>query len=216
VSTPFRIADIWMYRAYCQQGPQVSVNTHFFKVITNGGGFDAQEAIDSITAAARPLYRALIPGGATFLGGEGTNLTIVPTPFKNQSSQPGAGLATGISLPTQVCGIYTKHTEVAGPSGRGRTYVPFPSDDALGAVAGSDIPTAAYQLKVFNLSGNFSGTVAYLTATLIAFQVQWGLYREPPTPAPPVFTPIISTVAHRLWATQKRRGDYGRPNVSPF
>ena len=125
----------------------------------------------------------------------------------------GAGNVAGDPLPFQVAGIATKKTNLPGKSFRGRVYLPFPSE-ASNDVDGN--PTMGY------------GTLAQ--TFLAAVQLSYIISATPP--APPgdnaSFTPCVwsrkllqgtFTIAHAFkdkWATQRRRGDFGKPNTPPF
>ena len=135
---------------------------------------------------------------------------ILPLPATSEAlsgTNAGPGVGTGIALPAQVCGLVSLRTNVGGRQGRGRSYIPFPSQ--------------------MNQTDEFTPNAAYLTALttigdfLIANQI-CGTAPNQTTLVPVLFnrkTSVFSYLSnYRLpprWATQRRRGAFGRPNESP-
>jgi hypothetical protein len=166
-------------------------------------------ALDFDTLAA-PLYKALIGNNASYYG------------VQVKRVRPGAETAAYVSaafvgsgdvanlqaLPTQVSGIITKQTALAGRSNRGRVFVPFPGylfHDGI-----NERPTAAYlvplaALKTF-LVASFTSGLGVDTATLdpVIYNQLTGARVE-----------VINGRANQKWATQRRRGNYGAANPYP-
>lgn len=123
----------------------------------------------------------------------------------------GVGFAGGLAgdvLPTQTAGLITKRTAVPGRRGRGRAYIPFPTESYNDA---NGLPTNAYMTPAGALAFSISQSV--LVGTLID-----GNYLDPVILHRDTggTSDILATLARQKWATQRRRGSYGRPNVSPF
>lgn len=135
---------------------------------------------------------------------------ILPAPrllavTSNLAAAAGSG---GLApLPGQICGLFTKITPNAGPAFRGRGFVPWPSeadnDDVLA------VPTAAYLTKIDNLavSLTINFTVNIGGGNAVAFQPV--LFHRATNTA----TIITGSITRTRWATLRRRGDRGRPNV---
>jgi hypothetical protein len=128
----------------------------------------------------------------------------------------GVGTAGAVHLPKQTCGLISYVDGLSGRAHRGRMYVPFPS--SADNVA-DGVPTVGY---VVNLG-------ALLTALLVPIivvgaggntTIQPGLYHRAKVGPPPVPQSITilsgPPTPSTLWATQRRRGDYGRPNRAPL
>lgn len=119
-----------------------------------------------------------------------------------------AGNAGSIGLPSQAAGLISFFGSVYGKKGQGRQYVPFPSQDDN---VGLGIPTAGYLTRLDALAGVWAAqrlvTVAGQTATL-----------EPGASSKPEaqFSIITGSKVGTAWATQKRRGGYGKVNRPPF
>lgn len=135
------------------------------------------------------------------------------TPVKVFSSAPrgfGTG-AAGDPLPKQVSGLIAFKTDYAGPKEQGRMYVPFPSEGA-NTVLGK--PTAAYQLLLGTLAQEWIGrdTIVGASGTAEMWPIIW--HKE--EVGQPNYSEITNVIARPYWATQMRRGDYGRTNLSPI
>jgi len=131
----------------------------------------------------------------------------------------GAGTA-GATLPTQLTGIITKRTNKGGPRYRGRMYPPFPGSNNMSTgqinAAGQ---TVLFNLKQFMLQ---PGNLVVGAASATISPVVWGraiagnLVLDPPIlPQAEVFTPITSMDPASEFATQRRRGFFGKVNSLP-
>jgi len=201
--------DLVACRVWCQDLEQASVNTFNF-LITNVTGNpvlgDLATDLQTFMAAA---IKALINNGATYKGFQlGLPLRIPQPVWEPYTTGTGIGTAGANALPRQACGLFTHITAYSGPANRGRTYLPFPSttDDAA-----SGVPNSSYQTRVATLTGNLLSVGAIgsggntATATWVVHSRVHGTSRQ-------VDTAIFRTA----WATQKKRGTYGRPNNSPI
>jgi hypothetical protein len=118
------------------------------------------------------------------------------------------GTAAGNPIPNQVSGIITKTTAFAGRANRGRTYVPFPA--ASFNLAPNDTPTAAYVALLDALGIVLFAPMALtlgadtVNVTPVLFHRRTGFN-----------TPITNFRSRQLWATQRRRGNYGTANTLP-
>lgn len=111
-------------------------------------------------------------------------------------------------MPRQASGIITTLTTLAGRANRGRKYVPFPSEDANTVDA---IPGAAYITALDGYAGSLIPSASF---TIGAVNEVWNpiILRV----GAPATSPNIQEWKSRLrWATQRRRGSYGTPNLPP-
>ena len=116
----------------------------------------------------------------------------------------GPGVVLGEALPRQSAGLIRLKSAMAGRSGRGRAYIPFPgeADNTVGAV-----PTPGYGTRLAILAGLLGSAV----------DVTEGVNTE--AWAPVVFHRttgtadlIVATQVINLWHTQRRRGSLGAAN----
>lgn len=204
------VNDAIQLRFVCSTSDQISLNIRQF-LITDVQGVEAtpQEIADYFSTSAGPQYRGLLSEDAHY---DGVALRMLPfggIPSDWQSKlEAGVGGVVGPLLPKQSCGLLSLRSTALGRRGRGRVYIPFPSEEDN--VTGG-IPSVDYVVRVEVLSDTiaeaaFVGAVPNVTTlTPMLFSRDTGVY-----------TPIVATLARSLWATQRRRGDFGKQNVSPI
>jgi hypothetical protein len=152
------------------------------------------------------LYQPLINDEAIFLGVSVRNLTQLPPPAAVTSSGGSlAGTGGTPPLPTQVAGIITLRSGLAGRAHRGRLYIPFPSGDSNDA--DTDRPNAGYIAAATALANEL--ILPKLIGTLPDRCRIVPIIKQ----AAVIDTdPIRAAEPRELWATQRRRGDYGARN----
>lgn len=203
--------EVWQLRIGAYTVNQASINTSHFKV-TGIGGLGATDTVvaEAFNDLLGALYRGVLSDDAFY---HGVSLQrVFPLPRTRPATfipaiTPGA--VAGEILPGQVSGIIRLRTAFAGHSHRGRVYLPFPSE-AHNEVPG--LPTPEY-VQAGQL----------LASTWFAGRNMPGAGPDFVTLQPVIFhrisgsTDEITTAdCRKLWATQKRRGSYGRTNLSPF
>jgi hypothetical protein len=205
--------DIAEVNVYCYLNGQLSINRlHYMGAGQIGTGGTVNTLLVDFNTRTKALWTALLTGGANYLGLSGR----VVFPLNHKSAlywfkSKGAGQAGPDALPMQTCGMFSKVSGTAGPGGRGRVYVPFPStaDVSGGAI---DQPNAGYQLRL-----------GALAAQLFATAVATGGAGNQTTCNPVIFkraAPALSlawgnAAPKSKWATHRSRGDYGRINAMP-
>jgi hypothetical protein len=215
--------DIVRLTLVSQLGPQVALNRYHYLVgAPVGSPTDTQFAFE-FSVANGGLYRACLSSAATFRGDIAQIYRPLPTPamathfqvFQSQGQNGGAGVGTrgATPLPGQVRGLVGFKGNVAARGLNPRTYFPWPSTSDLGVDAYT--PAAAYSTAIetfaqavitFNALNDGAGNTCNLA--LVDFRVK--------QPANYVFE-FLTSFAHRpRWATQRRSGAYGRPNLPPI
>jgi len=203
------INDIIRLKVYCQLPQQIGINVFHFRVAAIAGTSQTEVQIANfISTQLSTLYKNVLTSAATYRGvGVQVIRPVLGLEWFSANGQ-GVGLVAGDPLPKQVTGIISWKTNVAGPRGRGRSYIPFPGEASNDA----DItPSVAY----------FNNLAAIATIMLPGFVVIGGInsatlefvlnHRASST-----VDLIITGGPRDRWATQRRRGDYGRTNVSPI
>jgi hypothetical protein len=211
--------DILKFSLWCSDSEQASVNTFYYAVTNIGVGgppLDDEAALDFDTAVQASI-KALISNTATYRGSQCQIVSRPPFRIPQPSVvNAGVGTAGAIGMARQTAGLISWYTDFPGPSGRGRTYVPFPStsDDA-----GLGLPTNGYITKL----ENFKDALVDLTnitgagGTSATVAIALAHYSLPRTAEQvPTVTFLRSHISRGKWATQKRRGSYGRSNAVPF
>jgi hypothetical protein len=209
MASQLQVNDRCKVRVWCSDNEQASVNTYYYKVtaITGGGATDLDFAsnFDNVVA---PLYKALLTTGTIYNGVQVKRDNILPEPitqFSNLNAGPGTAGAPG--LPRQAAGLISWQTALAGPAFRGRTYLPFP-DATHNTNAG--VPTMPYVGNAQALAtalASFTTVVGAGTAS-VSFVI-WSKKRL-------TLTPVTESFVADKWATVRKRGSYGRANVSPI
>lgn len=210
------VGAVYKMRTYCFQGNQAGINTRYFKVLSLTGAPASEASICSaLDGTLAPFYKLLLANTALYIGTNIQNQTL-PLPFPQPvgfSGNQGIGTAGATPLPGQISGIYTVQTGFAGRGFRGRVYVPFPAT-AGSTTTAPPLMTGAYQTQLQDLANVCVGnqTVAAGGAT---YAIVYGLVHSKPLALKGVF--IASTAAKfgLNWATQRRRGDFGRLNTQP-
>lgn len=171
-----------------------------------GTDIDMAGAVDTVVA---PLYKAALPSNAQYYGVSVQRIRPLPVAaavisnlFTGQGNQLGGG------LPGQVSGIAKVSTAVSGARGRGRIYFPFPP---LGFTdTTTNVPTIAAIAAYTNLADEiltpFNSNIGGRSATMVPI-----LFHR----ADATSSPVTGFVVRPRWATQTRRGNYGRPNLYP-
>jgi hypothetical protein len=217
---PILANSVVLIRAYCTQAGQTSVNSFYYLCTANGAapGLDSDAAVNA-EASLAPVFKAIMTNNATFRGVTAQIVQPPPLPTAAPSTAlAGVGTAGNTALPAQTCGIIHWPTPLAGRRGRGRTYLPFP-DNADNPNASPPVPSAAYVGRANAVAAAVIGLISFGLGARSS-TVQLALYRRPrPHAVPPVsyaVTPMLAGSAEAKWATQRRRGDFGRLNSSPI
>jgi hypothetical protein len=201
------IGDIYKVRFACMLGSQLGLNIRHYRTVAEPLGPVPVSAIaDAFDFEFAPLYKPLLVDNAEYLG-VGVQL-IVPAPPQLESFvviRRGFGLAAGDPLPTQVSGLISLRTAFAGRRFRGRSYIPFPPEiynDETGT------PTAPYNtaLAALALEQTQELTVTFVLQSTTLRPVIF--HRTTSTS-----TDVTAAIPRDGWATQRRRGIFGRANT---
>jgi len=210
-------------RAVCYDSFDVQLGesvTHW-QVQSHTGNPDNTDVAAAFAGSLAAPYKAWLGTNVTFRGVGVTIIkpTLVPEIFNVAFA--GAGVSGGVAQPPQVSGLIRHQSEnyYVGPSGKtrraqGRLYVPFPGVSWVG----NPDPMSAGGLAALNAIAAAWGTSKSCPGHGGAAQLILGTYVTL-GPGPTLvkdFQPSVTIFASNLWATQRRRGEYGRTNVDPF
>lgn len=205
--------DLVKFSVWCTDGNQAAVNTYYFGVNTvAGGGVTDLVAAQEFEAIFAPGYKLCLNNNAVF---NGVQCQILRNGgafiAQNSNALTGAGTGGAISLPRQVSGLISWKTDKAGQKNRGRSYLPFFSttsdvgDGSMNAGTQANVVAIANLLVALGTLGTGGVTSHFI------FSLKHGA----PKNVQPLADPIISGSVKPQWATQRKRGFFGRPNVSP-
>jgi len=215
-STP-NVGDVLEIRTLCFSIDQISVNVMHWRVsVLTGAGVTLQDIAAQFDTDVNGAYKNWMAANCNYRGIGITNLTGDRTVEYHATGFTGPGTQTASTLPTQVTGLISFKTALAGRHMRGRIFPGLPwagwvlatsQMTAAGLVALNTIRSSIGLAKTATVGPN--GTTIVLTV----------MHR--PTPARPIppnslTTDVTTAAASGLWATQRRRGEFGRTNQVPF
>jgi len=156
--------------------------------------------------------KAIIASGSSYLGMKLYSKGISGGPPLVDRDSTGSGVSAGDDpLPSQVCGLLRWQAGIGGPKGRGRDYMPFPSQEFCSSTG---VMSGAYQGLIATVGGILFGphvlpNVGGAGGTLNVFPCTKYVAGSP-TPLPYAFQSFEAATG---FATQKRRGYYGQTNT---
>jgi len=204
--------DVVRHVTYCTAGGQVSTNARDYQLVQITGGVtisssDFLTTRDPLFAAG---YSSCLSLEASYYGSQLYKRTPVgPAPRPDQINvNPAVGTFGAGLLPTQTCGLISLYTATLGKTGQGRFYMPFPSPEAMTVPGGVSNPYYTVLNDFIDLL-TLNVTITTGGAT--------GLFRPclyvPGGPPPKM---IYKGVPRLGWATQRKRGAFGKTNNLPF
>lgn len=193
---------------------QAGINVRYYRCTARSATpLTVQGFADAISTRAAPLYKDIMASPADYWGVEVRDLSDLTAATVYSGLGRGAGTRPVNVAPLQVCGLISLRTDFIGRANRGRAYLPFPSlDDSTGDVPPK--PDADYLTNANSIKPLFVGSFTYvdLANPLLTASVNSIINH-----ASSVSDPVINNgLVREAWATQRRRGALGRPNVPPF
>jgi len=211
MSHTFAVNDKVEVKFFMKYGSQSAINVLHFNVSATGGVSLTDAALASeISAAAADLYQAWFTAEVNYLGCTVQQVAVNPQPVSQLSvTGAGVGAVAGDTLPPVVTLLLSKRTLLAGPSRRGRVYLPFWAEshsDVNGA------PTAGAKTLAGDWADQFLDTNTYAVGAN-SVTLQPGVFSG--TTAG--FTALASYIIRQQWATQRRRSAINRgDSFGPF
>ncbi len=214
------VGNLLRCRFWCVAGDQAAVNTMYRLVVAASGApttdLNAADELDFFMAS---FYKANMPSSCSY---QGCTVQVVShPPMIPQVGRAGAGAGTNgaIALPRQVSSLVSFKTASAGRRYRGRVYLPFPP---VGAAELDGTMTSAYAVtiaqwsaqwaSITTLDNDLTTPTGFVTTTqVIPHFLKKG---EVGPEIPP--TVVTNVQPGELFATQRKRGSFGRTNSSPI
>lgn len=196
-------------------GAQTAVTRYLYLVQTTLATTDLTDCLTQFANDIVPKYKALISQEATYRGSRASFRSaggVFESQWENSTINQGPGAVLGDPLPKQICGIVTRVGEFKGRRHRGRVYTPFPGEASNDPTEGRPNNTFLVNLSAYGqaitdpLAVNNNGD----TATLLPGHI------VEVNPGDKQFFEWVTYVPRPYWATQRRRGDYGKENESPI
>lgn len=194
---------------FTKMGEQIGVNVVHYTVLAIAGTANSQTVVEQLDGLASIKYLAWLSEDATYLGTKLRSLSPTP-PLPSFGALNQANGGGGSALPRQLSGLIRKRADLQGPAGRGRVFIPFPGANMMeGSTLSAGGITKVNDIGVV-LMGAPSDIVVGLgggnTVTLRPV-LRSG--------TPGLFRVIVQVQGSDEWATQRRRGFFGRPNSAP-
>lgn len=211
--TPVNVGDVFKVTFVNSCDGQLGLNVKQFQVISAAvPSADLQGLLNGISEEVAIKYTNLLPNVANYRGCMGVPVpNLLGVAATISTTEAGPGTVAAAPLPLQVTGMVTLRTGLAGRANRGRIYVPFPTIDTYDADADPS-PLPAYVALLNTLGSFFVGpnTITSPENPAEEWEIEWGLG------VGGAFRAFTSKVARAKYATQRRRGNYGRYNEMPF
>jgi hypothetical protein len=205
-----QISDILRVVVVCQAGSQYSQNVIHYIVIAQNGGFTDQEAATALSAQWGMAFKKLMAPFASFVGVKVQRLSPTLTQPVIGNANAGAGTIAGDMMSPQTCGLVSKKTDVGGRKGRGRLYIPFPSeaDNAAQGIPGPTYLTSSNDVAVLLTTDvALSGTGTTASVHAILYNALDGVNSV---------KIIRQAVLNGGWGTQRRRSFVNKGDASPL
>jgi hypothetical protein len=210
------VGDLYKHRIFCYSGNQVAINTRYFiPTLNSGAAVTEQQLITAMDIVHAAAYKPAMHNLAQYIGSDIQNIQVGP-PYPIQiaaSANTGNGTGGADPLPQQVSGIYTVTTDKTGRGFRGRAYIPFPST-AFVTIATPPLMSAAYQALLTSIANEFVGSVTIGVAGS-SYDLNWCIRHSAPPALRGTTEETVSFKVGSNFATQRRRGDFGRTNTVP-
>lgn len=206
------VNDILKLRIGYYFSPQAGYTVLHYRIasITGGTSVDQQVLLDTFEAPRVASCKALLSAAATFIGMGLQRISPGTPPVEAvQTGNTGIGSVAGDAYARQVTGMVTKRTLFAGRRYRGRVYFPFPGEASGQADA---TPIAQYIADLAAWSDLFLVTQALVPPGIANLQLQPCLWHRDIG----LVTDVSDYIVRDKWATQKRRGSYGKEDKVPF
>lgn len=203
--------DILECRVVCWEpnDNQLGLNVMHYLAGAPTGPVTLGQAAVTLDGIIKAAYKAWLGNPAQYRGVGFTKIWPLPrTIEENTNASAGNGTGGANLAAQQASGLIQFRTGLAGHKGRGRIYPPFPPtaiQDADGnlTAGGATLVTAIGTA----IGGGFTATGGGNNVGLTLC-----VYNR----ATHAATPITSFIVRQKFATQRRRGQYGRTNILPF
>lgn len=210
------IGDLLQFRVCCYTPSQIALNIVHYKVVAvTGVGLNLDEFAVWADLAWKAGYKALMGSPSKWRGVGVQNLMPARTREYSSIAGDGVGTAGTTMAPTQTSWLIRLRGALAGRKGVGHVYPGFPGGTFLNAAGEQTAPGLA---AITNVAANFGPQLiaeAGVNTSTLDMQIR-NADTDIPVPKTPTSTPVYQLYPAPLWATQRRRGDFGKQNLPPF
>lgn len=207
----FLTGDIAKVAIYTKRLDQLGVNRIHFRVKTSvGGGLDAKPIAAHFAALLAIGLKNFIGSDAIYGGVGVQNVTNKPYSLEAfDTTGTGGGTSGATALPSQVTAVTTLTTDFVGVRYRGRIYWPFPAKGWQSDTTGHPLPAMVTALD--SLCTALIGTQNIAVGAAAVELEPVIVHRNDGS------TTLVKGFRNKIkWGTQRRRGDFGAPNLAFF
>ena len=197
----------WLDGQLGETGVSLKLNAY-----TGAGGDFLGDVLLAIGGIVWPLYRDTQSTTTRTLGMKMSRLGVSPSPLPGICTDTTNGAVASPSLPTAITPLVKLTTTMAGRPYRGRMYVPFPP---LNAADTDQQVTAAYQALLVTWGNAFLSGISVSAGTSTYDFLPVIYHRKAAAggvPAANTFDIVTDWNVEAAFATQHRRGAFGRTN----
>lgn len=206
--------DLLVTKVYCTAGDQTAINVRFWDVSAVTMAITDQQATDAISDKMGTLMKPMMGTAGNYYGCSlYTRVVNSRAPIAllgNSTVNSGTGSTASDVLPRQVSGIVAFKGSLLGHSVKGRAFIPFPPEVNNNA---NGHPDATYTGLLAALGTMYQGPTTF-THLISGATITLRGKLVPLSGTGDVAITIVTPRAK--WATQRRRGDFGKVNAPPF
>lgn len=209
-----QIGDLIQARVVCYTPSQISINTiHLRRTnsIPVGTGASLEELAITLDTAYAPRFKALMSSEAKYRGVGCKVITSPQTIEYFTVANDGVGGLVSELLPTQVTYVIQKRTVWGGRANIGRIFPGFPPQVAVDP---NGVMAAAFAATVDALAAEFNAGLPVFGVSGATGDTDFTYVLK--HAGGTAFTDIDNFVGSDKFATQRRRGQYGKTNILPF
>ena len=202
--------DIVQARIVTTLGNQTAFCIRHYKSTVYAGTADTRQALaTAIDAALFTAWKFILSNEATYRGVGVKRILPLPATIESFTIvNAGIGAAASTALPKQTAGVISLRTAFAGRAFRGRSYFPFPSeiDNLANGLPGPSLVTSLNTIGTILIASRaVTNGATSETWTPVVYHRNLGTTDV-----------LVAAIGRSIWGTQRRRGDFGQQNVSPF
>lgn len=203
--------EVWRVRPLCfcpslQQLGQIDLACEISSVV---GAFTDDDLADAMDALFGPLLKPWMASVSSYIGTVVVRLNPAPVSVSVASAvAAGVGSTGNDQLPTQCAGLLTLRTRTIGRSARGRAYIAFP---CLSEVDPTGVLSAGALVTLGNLATALTTVLVMSPGGGVTANATFGVWSKKLSS----FFPFSDAAAANGFATQRKRGFFGRRNVEP-
>jgi hypothetical protein len=204
------VNDSWEFRVISYGENQLGEFVlHAIEGVSLGLGATKQQIVDAVAGTWSSIMIPWLPTTFSYRGATGAVYSPpgnVTNPLVSTIGQ-GSGTGTGVA-PKQLAGLLALKSALVGRRGQGRVYLPFPSASMVSAAG---VPSTAAATLLTVAKGLMEGPIGAGSSgntTALFYSVRSRKFASSGV--------VVQATPRLQFATQRRRGFFGKVNAMPF